>query len=51
MKENETVTIESKEVVEKINALIKAGVNPAEIDYDELVYQVNVQRSKEFYNE
>ena len=46
---SEALDIESKEVVEKINALIESGVNPADIDYDEIVFQANLEKSKELF--
>ena len=50
MEENKALNFESKEVIEKINALIKSGVNPADIDYDEIVFQANLAKAKEFFN-
>ena len=40
--------IEIPEVVEEINRLIKSGVDPINIDYDEIVFQANLNKSKEY---
>ena len=51
MKEGQPITIESPEVVEKINSLIKSGVNPYDIDYDEIVFQIGLQKARDFYGD
>ena len=40
--------IEIPEVVEEINRLIKSGVDPINIDYDEIVFQANLKIAKEY---
>ena len=48
MKMGIAANIESPEVVEEINKLIKSGVKPDEIDYDEIVFQANLKKAKEY---
>lgn len=51
MDNNRAFTIESPEVVEEIKRLIESGINPIDIDYDEVVFQMNMQKAKEFYHD
>lgn len=45
------LTIESPEIVDKIKELISKGLSPSDIDYDEIVFQANLQRANVFHNE
>ena len=51
MDNNRAFTIESPEVVEEIKRLIESGINPIDIDYDEVVFQMNMQKAKDFYHD
>lgn len=51
MADNRAFTIESPEVVEEIKRLIDSGINPIDIDYDEVVYQMNMQKYKDLYHD
>lgn len=49
MSDGRAFTIESPEVVKEIKRLIDSGINPIDIDHDEIVYQANLQKARDFY--
>ena len=51
MSDGRAFTIESAEVVEEIKRLVDSGINPIDIDYDEVVFQMNMQKAKDFYHD
>lgn len=51
MAQNKPYNIDSEEVKKIIDNLIKSGIKPDEIDYDEIVFQANLQIAKSFYND
>jgi hypothetical protein len=51
MDDNMAFTIESPEVVAEIKRLIDSGINAIDIDYDEIVYQAELKKAKEFYGD
>lgn len=51
MQDNTLFTIESPEVVEKIKQLTASGISDAEIDYDEIVFQFNLDKAKRIFGD